>query len=212
MLTPTQPRLVRVLVIDDEALVCRAVARAFKVADSEEFTFDVTAAHSVAEYQAVVQKEHFDVLVVDLRLDTDEEGVDEILMFHRLHSPETVCIAISAFPGGDKVRSSVHAMQAGAVDVIEKEGGSEYLTAIVQRAVQELNRRHSTTKGLSAEWFESHLPELVREFAGRAVAIVDDRVVDSAPSISELRKKLASLPVSASPYLVLVPQWNEQEC
>jgi DNA-binding NtrC family response regulator len=56
-------REVRVLVVDDEPAICRALARAIEAAGYEAIT-----AQSGEAAMAVVRSEHIDVLLVDLRI------------------------------------------------------------------------------------------------------------------------------------------------
>lgn len=59
---------IRVLVVDDEAPICRAVSLALQQA-----AYEVATARSGEAAYAMLKSEHFDVLIVDLRI-PDERG------------------------------------------------------------------------------------------------------------------------------------------
>ena len=68
------PDLVRVLVVDDEQAICRALTIALIRAG-----YDVTAAHSGDAALAALATQHFDVMVIDLRIpDTRGDVVFEL--------------------------------------------------------------------------------------------------------------------------------------
>lgn len=61
---------IRVLVVDDEAHLCRAVALALQQA-----AYDVTTARSGEAAYALLKSEHFDILIVDFRIPDDRGDV-----------------------------------------------------------------------------------------------------------------------------------------
>jgi DNA-binding NtrC family response regulator len=195
-----------VLLIDDDELPRHELRRAFEV--TGEFEFEVHEACSAQEYHQVIRDHHIDVLVVDLRLGAGEEGTDDIITLHHVLSPDTVIIAFSGFPGLDPVQTCVRAMRAGAADCIEK-SRRDGVEAVVKRAVAELRQRIAPESAPTSAWLERHLPDLVREHAGHAVAFAGECLIASAPTVPELRKKLAGLELSVPPYLMVIPKWDD---
>jgi len=215
----SQRERIVVLVVDDIGLSRCDLKRAFEVADCDDFEFVVHTACNAGEYRAVINACHVDVLVVDIRLDPKEgasggvaeDGTDDIIAFHHLHSPDTIIIAYSAFDGLDAVENTVRAMRAGAVDCIARSRPG-FLGIVVARAVDELRRRRSPESGPSPEWLEANLPRLIQQFGGQAIAISGERVIMSANSVQELRQKLADAPQPVSPFLMVVPDWRDNAC
>lgn len=195
-----------VLLVDDEPSPRREVRRALEVVRDSEFQFEVDDAESVAEYHDRLRTKHYDVLVLDLRLSSGEEGTDDVLAFHHIHSPDTIVVVYSAFPNLDKVHSVVRAMRTGAVDCIEK-SRDRAPKAVVDAVLEELRRRTSTASFPSTEWLERVLPDLTRDYGGKAIAIQGENVVESADSVSELRRRLAGHQ-GPPPYLMVVPKWG----
>lgn len=202
---------ISVLLVDDEPLPRSRLRRAFDAAMLDDFDFDVEEACSVAEYQQRVRCRHFDVLIIDLRLNVPGDGTDDVVRFHRIHSPDTIIVAYSGFPGGEVVRSAVDVMRAGAVDCIEK-SSKDSTKRVVERVVDELRHRRSPESGPTSEWLERVLPDLVREYGGMAIAIVGQEVVCSEANIPALRREITKLALSHAPYLMVVPNWKDEEC
>lgn len=207
MSVETTKRRIKVLLIDQDESARQRLRRAFGVAASADFQFDVHEAGSAQEYHEFILRDHADVMVVDVRLQSAKAGTDDIVAFHHLHSPDTIIIAYSDFPGLDPVQTCVRAMRTGAVDCIEKRQ-EDSIRAVVERAVSELEHRISPDSGPSPEWLEAQLPSLVRQYAGRAVAVLGDQVVASASTVAELRQRLPQLHLSGTPFLMVVPRWE----
>jgi ActR/RegA family two-component response regulator len=202
----SSPREFDVLVVDDDSLMCREVLRALEAAQGDEFRFRIVEAHGVDAYHRFLAAHHADVLILDLKLENGEEGLDDILSFHRLHSPDTIVIVFTSFPKRDPVRTCVRAMRLGAVDCIDKRVGPSAIDDVVRSVIDELRRRTSGDVGPSSEWLKMQLPKLIAEHSGQAVAIIGANVELSAPTISELRRKLADLKLTDKAYLFVVPK------
>lgn len=209
---------ITVLLVDDEPLPRKTLRRAFEVADAPEFKFRVLDAANVAEYQKIVHTTHVDVLVIDLRLNEAEEGTDDVVSFHHVHSPDTIIIAFTGFPGESamsSLKSCVRVMRAGAVDCIAKaqtddNGNPDGVRSVVGRSIEELRLRRSPESGPTPEWLERELPELVKKYAGMAVAIRGQTVIASAPTVQELRRVIAQLGTTVIPYLMVIPKWSPE--
>jgi len=120
---------------------------------------------------------------------TTDDRIDRLSAFHRLISPGTLVVVYSCFQNLDKIATTVRAMKAGAFLVLEKIVGLE--DQLVKLCHAELQNRQ-TIGGLDIEdWFDTELPKLVRHYGGQAVALAGTRVVESARSVADLRKKLA---------------------
>lgn len=207
-MTTRTPKEITVLLVEDMDPPRVLLKRAFEVAGAGEFKFKVYEARSVKEYHEIIRDKKVDVLVVDIGLKGSEHGIDDIVMFHRLHSPDTIIIVYTSFPAMDPIRSCVAAIRAGAVDCINK-AEPESARAVLDRALVELRERASPHLGPSSEWLESQLASLIRDYGGRAVAIIGETVVASAGSISELRKELAARPCGGTPFLMVIPRWED---
>ena len=104
----SQPK--RVLIIDDEAIVCERLRPPLERVGLEVETF--TESRSAMERLRQVE---FDVLITDLKM-PKPDGL-EMLKLVREISPRTHVYVITGFPTIDAVRE---AMKGGAVDFIPK--------------------------------------------------------------------------------------------
>src|SRR5436309_12288305 len=97
------------LIVDDEKPTRDGLRAAL------EERFDVYLAEDAASASALLEKEHFDVLLTDLRLPS-EDGMNLIAQVKSLTKPP-ICILMTAY-GSEEV--AVEAMKHGADDYIAK--------------------------------------------------------------------------------------------
>ena len=110
--------MVRVLVIDDDVHLTRALAEALERED-----FEITVAHSAAAGTGQVAMSAPDVVVLDLRL-PDEDGVDVV---RRVRAWSDVPVLILS--GDTDQRRRVESLDAGADDFLQKPFGIDELVA-----------------------------------------------------------------------------------
>jgi two-component system response regulator HydG len=113
-----------VLVVDDDATVRETLVEFF-----ETFGHTARAAGTATDARRMAAEHAPDVVLLDLRL-PDASGL-VLLDALRADDPDVGVIVLSGFAD---VRSTVGAMQRGAVDVLEKPVDLEALAAAVQRA------------------------------------------------------------------------------
>ncbi len=105
----TAPRK-RILVLDDEPIVCKRLKPAFQKAgyEVEAFTDSVQA-------MARVEQEHFDAVITDLKM----EGVDGMHFLARVKevSPDTAVVVITGFATLETAKES---FRKGAFDFVAK--------------------------------------------------------------------------------------------
>ncbi len=100
----------RVLILDDEPIVCERLKPALEKSGFEVETY--------TDSQKVIDRlveEKFDVLVTDLKMQ-GPDGID-VLRFAREHAPATKVIIITGFA---TVETAREAMRSGAADFIPK--------------------------------------------------------------------------------------------
>lgn len=100
----------RILILDDEPIVCERLKPALEKGGFEVETY--TDSQKVID-RLMVQR--FDVLVTDLKMQ-GPDGID-VLKFVKEHAPATHVIIITGFATVDTARE---AMRSGAVDFIPK--------------------------------------------------------------------------------------------
>lgn len=117
----------RILVIDDEEIVCESCKRIL-----EEDGYEVETALSGKEAFEKMKGNPFDVVITDLKM----PGIDgmEVLRTFRKEYPDTVVIMITGF---STVETAVEAMKLGAFDYIPKPFTPDEVTIIVKKAIEQ---------------------------------------------------------------------------
>jgi two-component system response regulator AtoC len=117
----------KVLVADDEKNIRDSIARLL-----QDEGLEASTAADGAEARALLESEHFDGLVLDLRMPR-EDGL-AVLAWMRDAGPQVPTIVISAY--GD-VRDAVEAMKRGARDYLVKPFDPEELLLRLRRLLEE---------------------------------------------------------------------------
>jgi PAS domain S-box-containing protein len=116
----------KILVVDDES----RIRDACKLVLGEQ-GFEVSLASDGDQGVAMIQKEHFDVILVDLMM-PGLSGL-EVLSFVREKHPHTVVIVITGYA---TLEHSIEAMKKGAFDFIPKPFTPEQLRTVVAKAIK----------------------------------------------------------------------------
>jgi DNA-binding NtrC family response regulator len=117
----------KILVVDDERDICKALEFLLK---SEGY--GVVLAHSGEEAVAKVQKEHFDVVLTDLKMGK-LDGV-AVLEKTRELSSDTAVVVMTAYAS---VESAVETMKKGAADYIQKPFLNEDVKITIRRVLEQ---------------------------------------------------------------------------
>lgn len=119
----------RILVVDDEMIVCESCQRIL-----EEEGLEVETALSGAEAFAKMKENPFDIVITDLKM----PGIDgmEVLRTIRKDYPDTIVIMITGF---STVETAVEAMKLGAFDYIPKPFTPDEVSIVVKKAIEQKN-------------------------------------------------------------------------
>jgi hypothetical protein len=102
-------------------------------------------------------------------------------------------------------------MRAGAWDYLEKvpEDGSDpyenLLKSIRKACEHRLGDPNAGQSLADTEWVGEHIGELMKEYPGEMVAVLDRRVVDHDPIFGELAKRLSARFPLAKPSMIALP-------
>ncbi len=123
---PMQSRK-RVLIVDDEPSICRALCQLFE-ADG----FDVAIAANVADAKGEFSRQQPDVLVIDVRL-PDGDGIAALQELRREYGTDVPAIVMTAY--GD-LETATRAVHAGAMEYLPKPFSLEDVSRAVARALK----------------------------------------------------------------------------
>ncbi|AOY00415.1 sigma-54 dependent transcriptional regulator [Jeongeupia sp. USM3] len=158
----------KVLLIDDEALIRQAAGQTLQLAG-----FDVTACADAESALPRLKPDFPGVIVCDVRL----PGIDGLQLLARSVAIDAELPVVLVTGHGD-VAMAVQAMRAGAYDFIEKPFASEQLVEVVRRA---LDKRTLVLENR----------QLRRELERRSG--IEATLLGKGPGIEQLRRKIADL-------------------
>ena len=200
----TDKSLKNVLIVDDEVTWHEVLKKRFgdyeKKADCP-YRFRVDTASSAAEgiqmfRQKTRQNSQYEVIVLDIRMETPEAGLDACFgVGMQLRDDLPVIIFLTGYGSNE---SCVRAIRNGAWDYTTKEDVGDRFAAqvVVDSAadrLQELDLRRSYAD-VVASWLPEHLGRLQTEYGGHIVALwrEDDglRVVASGVDAFDLARAL----------------------
>ncbi|HUL22388.1 MAG TPA: sigma-54 dependent transcriptional regulator [Thermodesulfobacteriota bacterium] len=119
----------RILVVDDEKIVCESCKRIL-----EEEGYEVETALSGREAFERMKENPFDIVITDLKM----PGIDgmEVLRTFRKDYPDSIIIMITGF---STVETAVEAMKLGAFDYIPKPFTPDEVAIVVRKAIEKKN-------------------------------------------------------------------------
>jgi two-component system nitrogen regulation response regulator GlnG len=163
----------KLLVVDDEPIICHSFRRVFASRDVE-----VVTAGTVADGWRRVETDRPDVIVLDLQL-PDGTGLD---LFDRIRSadPKRPVIFITAHGTTD---AAIEAMKRGAFDYLSKPLALDGMSRLLQRA------------------FEA--AKLMREPAALPDDLPADRIVGRSPVVQEMCKQIGRIAAQDVNVLIL---------
>lgn len=123
-MTDTEPRK-RILILDDEPIVCKRLKPAFQKAGYEVETFTDSA-----QAMTRIEQARFDVVITDLKM----EGVDGMHFLARVKevAPDTGVVVITGFATLDTAKES---FRKGAFDFVAKPFKLSEIMETVRRIV-----------------------------------------------------------------------------
>jgi response regulator RpfG family c-di-GMP phosphodiesterase len=122
----------RILVVDDEALICELVQELLE-GDGANVTTEVDGNVAMAR----LEEEPFDLVLTDLRLGNNTDGM-QVLAHALQYHPDVVVILMTGFP---TLENAVQALKSGAYDYITKPFTVDSLRAVIRRAVDHIRLR-----------------------------------------------------------------------
>jgi DNA-binding NtrC family response regulator len=116
----------RILVVDDEMIVCESCKRIL-----EEDGYEVETALSGMEAFEKMKENPFDIVLTDLKM----PGIDgmEVLRTFRKDYPDIIIIMITGY---STVETAVEAMKSGAFDYIPKPFTPDEVSIVVKKAIE----------------------------------------------------------------------------
>jgi len=169
---PASPRVAaraRVLVIEDETLFARAVAKSL-----EGVGYEVVSAASLVAGRQAMRAAPPDLVLLDLRL-PDGSGMDFLVELSALGDDRPQVLVLTAY---GEIGDAVQAIKLGAADYLKKPIDLDELRLVVERVLATTTMRHQL--------------DYSRERDSR-VAVEGARLIGESPPIQRLRDQIQRL-------------------
>lgn len=205
---------IKVLVIDDIESWRSEVVRVLK--HRKDIDCEIDEASSIDDGNKALDNDLFDVVVIDMHISEETEGGLVLIESLRRWNPSAVPIVFTAYPS---LQNCVRAMQHGAWDYIDKndtlheyknEKGKQIpaVQVLLGSIIEGLDHRFSPEAGPNSLWLQDHLPDLSRQYGGKIVAFIEEKVVAAEDSVELLKGKIREtyLGQTKEPYFMRIPR------
>lgn len=145
----------RILIIDDDENITKVVATILK---DQGYSVDVASTGNDAILKT--QKNHYDLMLVDIRL-PDMEGTELLTRVHD-STPKIRKIIVTGYP---TLQNAVTAVNKGADAYIMKPFDVEKMLATVREQIEKLKKEHKYSEERVASFIETRVKELTFEEA-----------------------------------------------
>jgi DNA-binding NtrC family response regulator len=168
--------LPKVLICDDD----RNIHAAIKVALGKEY--DLKSAYNGQEACVIIQKNRFDLVLMDMEMTHEHEGLETIPKLLKLQDDLEI-IFFSGHTSFDSVRK---AMQAGAADYVPKDAGPDELRHVFKKAIEHRHLKNQHQKS------QSEVKKVYR----------NQVLIGSSPAIQKLKKIIERARNSPAPVVI----------
>lgn len=168
----------KILIVDDEQDICRALTFLLKRED-----YDVAAVNSGEEALEKIAKENYDVVITDLKMGK----VDGMTVLEKTKemSPDTAVLMITAFAS---IESAVEAMKKGAVDYIVKPFHNEEIRLTVKRI---LEQKKLITENIALKQQISQRLNACRDFVANSESMI--KIVETLEKVIPTKSNILIL-------------------
>jgi DNA-binding NtrC family response regulator len=174
---------IKVLVVDDDAQVCKTVGRIL-----QENSYQVQSFTAPRQALQAVRKTPFDIGLIDIKM-PDVSGV-ELVEKINAEDDRVALLVMTAYPD---VQSAAEAMRLGARDYITKPFNEEQLLAAVERIAQDLGLIYTNEGELNRLIGQRIRRERLKQSLTLRVLSERSELTTSQLSQVELGKNAASL-------------------
>ncbi len=171
----------KILIVDDDQGNLKQITTYLK----HHKLCNIKTAASKDEAQITAKQEHFDVIISDMVMESEDAGYDLVEVYKNL-SP--LVIVITAFPNTGLLKKC---MRAGAFDYIDKSEPDAYKQMVdsIKEGLRDLKNKNKKIDR-NALYIQNNFDKLSEKYPGSYVAVLDEVVVASDNDYGELEKKI----------------------
>jgi DNA-binding response OmpR family regulator len=164
----------RLLFVDDEPNI-----RATLPVILRRYGFTVTVAATVAQALDAIKKQDFDILLSDLNIERETDGLD-VVRAMRAKNPQCVAMILTAYPG---VETAVEGIHLGIDDYLLKPTNADTLVALL---AEKLARRQSKGRVLTIAYDEPLFQTSNRLLQSAGYDVVSSIHLDGTGDVTKL--------------------------
>jgi CheY-like chemotaxis protein len=175
---------VRLLLAEDNAKHLQRATRWLKRYGYEE----IVEARSAKEAREILQQEHFDIIIADMRMEADDSGftiIEEV----KKRNITSMVIVLTANDSVDDCRRALN-WSGGAWDYISKNmrgNPFEEIHKAIQKAITYLNRWGNSK---DEAWISENMAHLLQNYRGQYIAVMNNAVIEAAESEETLQQRI----------------------
>ena len=177
---------VHILVIDDNPGYLETLLERLELFGYQH----LTSARNATEAKQLLTERHFDIIVIDMRMEKDNRSGFKVIDAIRQGNLSSIAIVLTANDNVDDCREVLKGR--GAWDYIPKEtrgskSGIEELHDSIQEAITYFNRWGNAK---DETWIQEHVDELRSLYPGKWVAVFNSAVIESADTREEIEQRI----------------------
>lgn len=169
--------LPKVLICDDD----KTIHMAIKAVLGKDY--DIKSAYNGDEALVVLKKNHIDLVLLDMEMRTDQEGLDTIPKILEIQS-DVVIIFFSGKTGFEYVRN---AMKLGAYDYVPKDAGADELRHVFAKALEHKNLKIQNQQ---------------TQFEVKKTHVRTNTLIGKSAGIEKIKKQIDRARMSPAPILI----------
>ena len=129
-----------ILIIDDERGTREAMGKFLRL------DYDITLAEDGEKGINLLNRNHYDLILSDIRMEPGPSGLDVLAASLKL-SPPPPCILFTAY---GSIETAVEAVKQGAFDFVTKPVNFDRLEIIIRRALESVSKRKTPNSNASS--------------------------------------------------------------
>jgi len=150
----------------------------------------LTSARNAKEAEQFITERHFDIIVIDMRMEKDNRSGFKVIDAIRQGNLSSIAIVLTANDNVDDCREVLKGR--GAWDYIPKDtrgnkSGIEELHESIQEAITYFNRWGNAK---DETWIQEHHDELRSQYPGKWIAVFNNAVIESADTREEVEQRI----------------------
>jgi len=175
----------KILIVDDETDVLKVLKERLEVAGMKR----IATAQSREKAEKKTREEHFDVIIADMYMEEENSGY---LLTERFSDLSPLVIVITGYKNEREFRKFLaDSLRAGAYACVDKteEDACDQVVRAIQEGIKGLKSKNVHVHR-DSKYISDNFNELVKQYPGQYVAVLDERVVGVGTDYDELAREM----------------------